>query len=86
MFDNKGSFVWRLVGVLLLIGLMIGGGALAYRAGVAQGIARAPVVAEALSNAAESGQVVPMPGYGYGYGTPATACIRTLASSHLAES
>ena len=64
---NKGSFVFRLIGALLLIGLMIAGGAMAYRAGVAQGIAQAPVVAEALSSAAESGQVMPMPGYGYGY-------------------
>ena len=43
---------------------------MAYRAGVAQGIAQAPVVAEAFSSAAESGQVAPMPAYGYGYGVP----------------
>ena len=49
MFNNRGSFVLRLIGALLLIGLMIGGGALAYRAGVAQGVAQAPAVAEALS-------------------------------------
>ena len=70
MFNNRGSFVVRLIGVFLLVGLMIGGGALAYRAGVAQGIARAPEVADALSNSAESGQVAPIPGYGYGYGYP----------------
>lgn len=70
MSNNRGSFVLRLIGILLLVGLMIGGGALAYRAGVSQGIAQAPVVAEALSNAAESGQVAPMPAYGYGYGYP----------------
>jgi len=64
---NRGSFVLRLIGVLLLIGLMIGGGVMAYRAGVAQGIAQAPAVAEALSNAAESGQALPVPAYGYGY-------------------
>jgi len=69
MFD-RGSFVLRLIGVLLLVGLMIGGGVMAYRAGVAQGIAQAPAVAEALSNAAENGQGVPVPGYGYGYGYP----------------
>ena len=34
MFNNRGSFVIRLIGVLLLVGLMIGGGAMAYRAGV----------------------------------------------------
>jgi len=67
---NRGSFVLRLIGVLLLLGLIIGGGAMAYRAGVAQGIARAPEVATAISNAAESGQVPPVPSYGYGYGYP----------------
>lgn len=66
MFNNRGSFVLRLIGVLLLVGLMIGGGVMAYRAGVAQGIAQAPEVAAAISDAAESGQVAPMP-YGYGY-------------------
>jgi len=67
---NRGSFVLRLIGILLLVGLMIGGGVMAYRAGVAQGIAQAPTVAEALSNAAESGQGLPVPSYGYGYGYP----------------
>ena len=64
---NRGSFVLRLIGALLLVGLMIGGGVIAYRAGVAQGIAQAPAVAEVLSNAAESGQGLPVPAYGYGY-------------------
>ena len=67
---NRGSFVLRLIGILLLVGLMIGGGVMAYRAGVAQGIAQAPAVAKALSNANESGQGIPAPGYGYGYGYP----------------
>jgi len=66
----RGSFVLRLIGVLLLIGLLIGGGAMAYRAGIAQGIARAPEVATAISNAAVNGQPVPAYGYGYGYGYP----------------
>ena len=66
MFKN-GSFVWRLIGVLLLIGLMIGGGVMAYRAGVAHGIARAPEVAEAISGASGSGEGLPFPVYGYGY-------------------
>lgn len=70
MFNNRGSFVIRLIGVLLLVGLMIGGGVVAYRAGIAQGVARAPEMAEALSNAAESGQGIPVPAYGYGYGYP----------------
>ena len=67
---NRGSFILRLIGVLLLVGLMAGGVAIAYRAGVAQGIAQAPTVAEALSRAAENGQTLPVPGYGYGYGYP----------------
>jgi hypothetical protein len=67
---NRGSFVIRLIGALLLVGLMIGGGVMAYRAGVVQGIAQAPAMAEALSNAAESGQSLPVPGYGYGYAYP----------------
>lgn len=67
---TRGSFVLRLIGVLFLVGLMIAGGVIAYRAGVAQGIARAPEVATAISNAAESGQGLTVPGYGYGYGYP----------------
>ena len=66
---NRGSFVFRLVSGLLLIGLLVGGGALAYRAGVTQGIAQAPEVAEALSSSADSGQSLTFPGYGYGYRT-----------------
>ena len=64
---NRGSFVLRLIGALLLVGLMIGGGVMAYRAGVAQGVAQAPQVAAAISSAAESGQGLPIPAYGYGY-------------------
>jgi hypothetical protein len=71
MDKNKGSYVWRLIGILLLIGLVIGGGIMAYRAGVAQGIAQAPEVAAAISSAAESGEGLPMPAYGYGRGYPA---------------
>lgn len=67
MFNNNGSFVWRLIGALLLIGLLIGGGVMAYRAGVAQGIAQAPEVAAAISDASESGGALPIPGHGYGY-------------------
>jgi hypothetical protein len=71
MFNNKGSFVWRLIGVIVLIGLVVGGGVMAYQAGVAQGIAQAPEVAQALSNAAEDGAALPLPKYGYGLGYPA---------------
>ena len=65
---TRGSFVFRLIGVLLLVGLIFGGGMLAYRAGVAQGIVQAPEFAEALSNAAENGQGLPNFAYGHSYG------------------
>jgi hypothetical protein len=65
----KGSFVFGLIGALLLIGLMAGGGYMAYQAGFAQGTAQAPEIAQAISQAAESGQGAPIqPLYGYGYG------------------
>jgi hypothetical protein len=70
---RKGPFIiFRLIGLLLVIGLIVGGGAMAYRAGIAQGISQAPAVATAISKAAESGQVAPVPPmmYGYGYGYP----------------
>jgi hypothetical protein len=72
MFRN--SFVFRLIGVVLLLGLLVAGGAIAYKAGVSQGIVQAPAVATAISKAAESGQAAPVPPmmygqpYGYGYG------------------
>ncbi len=74
--SRKGPFVvLRVIGFLLVVALFIGGGAMAYRAGVAQGISQAPAVATAISKAAESGQVAPVPqmygrefNYGYGYG------------------
>ena len=65
---TRGSFVLRLIGVLLLVGLMIGGGVIAYRAGVTQGIAQSPAVATAISDAAQNGQALPVPAYGYRYG------------------
>ena len=70
MFKN-GSFTLRLIGALLLVGLMIGGGVLAYQAGVAQGVAQAPEVAQALSDAVEEGGALPLPAYGFGRGYPA---------------
>jgi hypothetical protein len=73
--SQKGPFiVLRLVALLLLIGLMVGGGYMAYHAGVAQGVSQAPAVATAISHAAENGQVAPVPpmafqqSYGYGPG------------------
>lgn len=73
--SSKGSFiVLRVIGFLLLIALIIGGGAMVYRAGMAQGISQAPAVATAIVQSAESGQTVPVPpmmyGRPYGYGYP----------------
>ncbi|HAX68564.1 MAG TPA: hypothetical protein DCY14_03070 [Anaerolineae bacterium] len=66
---SRNSFVFRLIGVLLLIGLLAGGGITVYRAGVAHGIAQAPEVAEAIQGSAGSGQFIPpMYAYGYPYG------------------
>lgn len=67
MFRN--GFIFRLIGALLLVGLVAAGGFMVYKAGVAQGIAQAPQVAEAIQQSAENGQPVPpMYGYGYPYG------------------
>ncbi len=68
MFRN--GFVFRLIGVLLLLGLIAAGGFMVFRAGEAQGIAQAPAVATAISQAAENGQVAPIPPMMYGYGSP----------------
>ena len=70
---NKGPFiVLRVIGILLLLGLIAGGGFMAFKAGQAQGISQAPAVATAISQAAENGQGAPVPPmmyqYGYGYG------------------
>jgi hypothetical protein len=66
----KGPFiVLRVLGTLLFIGLIAGGGLMAYRAGVADGVAQAPQVAEAIQQSAENGQGIPYaPMYGHGYG------------------
>lgn len=66
---RNGLFV-RLIGVILLIGLLTAGGYAAFRAGILQGTAQAPAVAQALLEAAKSGQPVApgvRPGFGYGY-------------------
>ena len=72
--SRNGSIVLRVIGFLLLIALIIGGGAIVYRAGMAQGISQSPAVATAIVQSAESGQPVPVPpmmyGHGYGYGYP----------------
>ena len=76
---NKSPFiVLRVIGILLILGLIAGGVYMAFQAGQAQGISQAPAVATAISKAAESGQGAPFPpmmfnqpyreGYGYGPG------------------
>jgi hypothetical protein len=68
---NKGpSIVLRVLGLLLVLGLIAGAGAFGYRSGMARGIEQAPEVAAAIENAAESGQVAPIPPIMYGYGYP----------------
>ncbi|MBM4425654.1 MAG: hypothetical protein FJ031_00300 [Chloroflexi bacterium] len=61
MFRN--SIIVRLIAAALLIGLLAAGGYTAYRAGVSQGIALAPEVAEAIQQ--QGVPVAPMVGYGY---------------------
>jgi hypothetical protein len=72
MFRN--GFVFRVIGALLLIGLVAGGIFMAFRAGETQGIIQAPAMATAIAKAAESGQSAPIPpvmyGRGFGYGYP----------------
>jgi hypothetical protein len=74
--SRNGPFIFfRVVGLLLLLGLIAGGIFMAFKAGEANGITQAPVVATAIAKAAENGQAAPIPpmmagrtyGYGYGY-------------------
>ena len=73
MSRNGPFIVLRVIGFLLLVGLIAGGVFMAFKAGEAQGISQAPAVATAISQAAENGQAAPVPpmmygpGYGYGY-------------------
>jgi len=71
---KKGPFIlFRVLGALLVLGLILGAGAFSYKAGMMRGIAQAPAVATAIEKAAESGQAAPIPpmmyGHSYGYGT-----------------
>ena len=72
MFRN--GLVFRIIGALLLIGLVAAGVFMAFKAGEANGITQAPAVATAISKAAENGQAVPVPpmvyGHTYAYGYP----------------
>ena len=73
---SRNGLVFRIIGAVLLVALIIGGGAMVYRAGMAQGISQSPAVATAIAQSAESGQPAPVPPmmygrpYGYGYGYP----------------
>ena len=70
---KRGSWVLRSIGALLLVGLLIGGGVMAYRFGYAEGLAEAPEIATVISKAAENGQPLPVPpmiGYGRSYANP----------------
>lgn len=62
---RRGSFFIRLVGVLLLAGLLFAGGVLIYRAGYTQGIVESPALAQAMNSALDSGQIPLYPGYRY---------------------
>lgn len=72
MFRN-GIF-FRVIGVLIVLGLLAVGGFMAFRAGEVSGISQAPAVATAISKAAENGQPANIPPmmygneFGYGYG------------------
>jgi len=70
MSRNGPFIVLRVIGFLLLVGLIAGGVFMAFRAGEAQGISQAPAVATAIAKAAENGQAAPVPPmmYPYGYG------------------
>lgn len=65
--STRGSFVLRLIGAVLLVGLVAAGGVLLYQAGVAQGVARAPEMAQAFSGTLERGEALPGSAYGLGY-------------------
>ena len=52
---KRNLFVWRVIASIVLLALLAGGGYLAYRAGFAQGMHRAPELAEAFPEAFEEG-------------------------------
>lgn len=69
---KNGSYImFRVLGVLFVIALIAGAGAIGYRAGMTQGIMQSPAVAKAIENSAEDGQAIPQMMYqrsfGYGY-------------------
>src|SRR5690606_36153674 len=64
------SIVFRFIGALFLIALLVVGGTFVYRAGIAQGISQSPQVAQAIQQSVENGNPMPMFNQGYGYGYP----------------
>ena len=64
-----GWTIARLIGILILLGLIAAGAYMAYNAGVANGISQAPEVVEAIQQTAENGSPVP-PMFDYGYAYP----------------
>ena len=68
---KKGPFIlFRVLGLLIVLGLIAGAGAFGFKAGMARGIEQAPEVAAAIEKAAENGQVSPASPMMYGYGYP----------------
>ncbi|MDO9302573.1 MAG: hypothetical protein Q7T89_14395 [Anaerolineales bacterium] len=67
----RKGLVFRLIGVVLLLGLIATGSFMAFKAGEVRGIAQSPAVTTAISQATENGRDLPPtaygPGYGYGY-------------------
>ena len=65
---KKGPFIlFRVLGLLLVLGLIVGAAAFSFKAGEARGVMQAPAVATAIEKAAEDGQAVPPMMYGYGH-------------------
>jgi len=62
---HRGFFFFRILGALLIIGLLAGAGAMLFQAGQAQGFALG-----AASAGKELPLPAPMPYYGYGYMVP----------------
>jgi hypothetical protein len=68
---KKGPFImFRVIGLLLVLGLIAGAAAFSFKAGEARGVMQAPAVATAIEKAAENGQGAPVPPMMYGYGNP----------------
>jgi len=64
------NVVFRVIGIVLLLGLIAAGGFMAYQAGVAHGVAQSPEVVAAIEKAAENGQGPIVPPMMYGYDRP----------------